>query len=51
MKIMMPIPELQAKGLRQQRARSPPSIRVLEKSELTAKVEEKSNTYTFELKD
>jgi hypothetical protein len=50
-KIMMPIPELQAKAVKEAKSSIPGKYQIADTSDLKAKVEEKSNTYTFELKD
>jgi len=51
MKIAMPIPELQAKALKNAKSSIPGKYQIVETSELSAKVEEKSNKFEFELKD
>jgi hypothetical protein len=51
LKIAMPIPELQAKALKKAKSSIPGKYQIDATSDLTAKVEEKSNKFEFELKD
>ncbi len=51
MKVMMPIPEVQAKIKKEAKSSIPTKYLNPDTSDLTAKVEEKSNTFEFDLKD